>query len=180
MLEPLGSPSPATGTFNLTRIPEQNLPDASITINQEKEEIKKDWYGPLGNFLKVKTKTIFDDSESIALRNNTESETGEEFYNGNDTKDIETLNQRQRPKTQIEILPHHETDVGYDRWNQHRPLGRLWDFCERIGCYRREGKNRRDTSTVSNRVLRLARFAAHWSSGKIMKPVVKKPSLPKL
>lgn len=179
MSEPLGSPLPATGTFKLTRIPEQSLPEASI--NHEKEiGNKKEWYGPLGNFLKVKTKSIYDDSESIALRNNFESETGEEIYTGNDTKDIETLNQRHIPKTLVEVLPHHETDVGYDRWNQHRPSGRLWDFCERIGCYRREGKNRRDTSTVSNRVLRLARYAAHWSSGKIVKPVVKKSNMPKL
>lgn len=34
--------------------------------------------------------------------------------------------------------------------------GRLWDFTENIAAGRREGKNRRDGATVSERVLRLA------------------------
>ncbi|CAG8460948.1 9428_t:CDS:10 [Funneliformis caledonium] len=34
--------------------------------------------------------------------------------------------------------------------------GKLWDLVERIGKFRREGKNRRDNATVSSRVLRLA------------------------
>jgi hypothetical protein len=72
-----------------------------------------------------------------------------------------------------EILPHDETDIGFDSWNQHRPSGRLWDFCEHIGTFRREGKNRRDTSTVANRVLRLARFASQWKAGKIQVPAGK-------
>ncbi|EXX75719.1 hypothetical protein RirG_039440 [Rhizophagus irregularis DAOM 197198w] len=36
------------------------------------------------------------------------------------------------------------------------PKGKLWDLVERIGKFRREGKNRRDNATVSSRVLRLA------------------------
>ncbi|KAI9592107.1 acyltransferase-domain-containing protein [Syncephalis fuscata] len=36
------------------------------------------------------------------------------------------------------------------------PEGRLWSLVERIGQFRREGKNRRDNATVSSRVLRLA------------------------
>lgn len=36
-----------------------------------------------------------------------------------------------------------------------RPEGKLWDFCERIGEGRREGKNRRDGATVRTRVLSL-------------------------
>ncbi|CAM0136523.1 unnamed protein product [Umbelopsis sp. WA50703] len=36
------------------------------------------------------------------------------------------------------------------------PQGRLWGLVERIGNFRREGKNRRDNATVSARTLRLA------------------------
>ena len=36
-----------------------------------------------------------------------------------------------------------------------RPVGKLWDFTEKIASARREGKNRRDGATVSSRVLRL-------------------------
>ncbi|KAI8071456.1 hypothetical protein BC940DRAFT_294491 [Gongronella butleri] len=36
------------------------------------------------------------------------------------------------------------------------PSGQLWALVERIGTFRREGKNRRDNATVSTRVLRLA------------------------
>ncbi|KAF7729552.1 hypothetical protein EC973_004227 [Apophysomyces ossiformis] len=36
------------------------------------------------------------------------------------------------------------------------PRGHLWELVERIGKFRREGKNRRDNATVSTRVLRLA------------------------
>ena len=39
---------------------------------------------------------------------------------------------------------------------QIRSEGRLWAFSERIALSRREGKNRRDGATVSDRVLRLA------------------------
>lgn len=58
------------------------------------------------------------------------------------------------------IQPKQEDGKDYlDQWYEHEPKGRLWDFCERIGSYRREGKNRRDTSTVAMRVLRLARLS---------------------
>ncbi|KAG1520109.1 hypothetical protein G6F52_007976 [Rhizopus delemar] len=36
------------------------------------------------------------------------------------------------------------------------PRGHLWELVERIGTFRREGKNRRDNATVSTRVLRIA------------------------
>ncbi|KAI8842555.1 hypothetical protein BC829DRAFT_364240 [Chytridium lagenaria] len=37
--------------------------------------------------------------------------------------------------------------------------GKLWEMCEQIGRFRREGKNRRDTATVAIRVMRLAKLA---------------------
>ena len=37
-----------------------------------------------------------------------------------------------------------------------QPRGRLWDLLDRLSAFRREGKNRRDSSTVSARVLALA------------------------
>lgn len=48
-------------------------------------------------------------------------------------------------------------------WYFHKPTGKLWDFCDRVGKFRREGKNRRDTATVSSRVLRLARMTSLWT-----------------
>ncbi|KAI9350608.1 acyltransferase-domain-containing protein [Zopfochytrium polystomum] len=44
----------------------------------------------------------------------------------------------------------------FEPWHKHTPDGRLWDLCEQIGRFRREGKNRRDTATVASRVLMLA------------------------
>ncbi|KAJ3199272.1 hypothetical protein HDU82_000582 [Entophlyctis luteolus] len=43
-----------------------------------------------------------------------------------------------------------------ETWRYFVPEGRLWELCEQIGRYRREGKNRRDTATVATRVLSLA------------------------
>lgn len=59
-------------------------------------------------------------------------------------------------------LEEEKDDINLQAWYSLNPQGRLWDFCERIGRYRREGKNRRDTATVAIRVLRLARISAHW------------------
>jgi hypothetical protein len=88
--------------------------------------------------------------------------------------DIEKLDNQSRHKAsgkpKIAAPP---ADDGFEPWYQHRPSGRLWEFCEQIGRFRREGKNRRDTSTVANRVLRLAQVAAQWEFG------VKKASKPK-
>jgi hypothetical protein len=66
------------------------------------------------------------------------------------------------------------TDSDYlQEWYLFKPSGKLWEFCERIGQYRRyfnlmfliagrEGKNRRDTQTVATRVLRLSRLSSKW------------------
>ncbi|ORY52918.1 putative acyltransferase [Rhizoclosmatium globosum] len=35
-----------------------------------------------------------------------------------------------------------------ENWRYFQPEGKLWELCEQIGKYRREGKNRRDTATV--------------------------------
>ncbi|KAJ3139084.1 hypothetical protein HK100_012001 [Physocladia obscura] len=43
-----------------------------------------------------------------------------------------------------------------ETWRYFVPEGKLWELCEQIGRYRREGKNRRDTATVAARVLSLA------------------------
>ncbi|KAI8924622.1 hypothetical protein BC831DRAFT_464859 [Entophlyctis helioformis] len=57
-----------------------------------------------------------------------------------------------------------------ESWYNVQPSGRLWELCEQIGRFRREGKNRRDTNTVAIRVLRLARMASLWHDGKIVVP----------
>ena len=54
-------------------------------------------------------------------------------------------------------------DLSHAQWSRIEPRGRLWELCEQIGRFRREGKNRRDTATVANRVLRLASLAGVWS-----------------
>lgn len=43
-----------------------------------------------------------------------------------------------------------------------RPTGRLWEMAERIGRYRREGKQRRDNASTSNRVLKMARYCSEY------------------
>jgi hypothetical protein len=57
-------------------------------------------------------------------------------------------------------------DLAFAQWSTVEPKGRLWEFCEKIGSFRREGKNRRDTATTATRVLRLAALAAMWSEGR--------------
>ncbi|KAI8810428.1 acyltransferase-domain-containing protein [Cladochytrium replicatum] len=49
-------------------------------------------------------------------------------------------------------------------WYSEQPGGRLWDLCENVGRFRREGKKRRDTATVAGRVLRLARMTVAWEA----------------
>ncbi|KAK9248381.1 hypothetical protein V1506DRAFT_452533 [Lipomyces tetrasporus] len=44
----------------------------------------------------------------------------------------------------------------FSRASRIRPKGRLWDYVEHISIFRREGKNRRDSASVSMRVLALA------------------------
>ncbi|KAI8909284.1 hypothetical protein DFJ77DRAFT_512992 [Powellomyces hirtus] len=69
----------------------------------------------------------------------------------------------------------------HDAWHNIRPDSALWDLCEQIGRFRREGKNRRDTATVAIRVLRLARIAAAWvdaRKGKGKAKIVKKKPIP--
>lgn len=59
-------------------------------------------------------------------------------------------------------------DSAFSQWSTFEPSGYLWMLCERIGAFRREGKNRRDTATVANRVLRLATIAGTlWSDAMI-------------
>ncbi|KAJ3150380.1 hypothetical protein HDU89_003160 [Geranomyces variabilis] len=69
----------------------------------------------------------------------------------------------------------------HDAWHNIRPDSALWELCEQIGRFRREGKNRRDTATVAIRVLRLARIAAAWvdtkkGKAKLVKKKVSPPS----
>lgn len=48
-----------------------------------------------------------------------------------------------------------------------RPSGRIWEMCERIGRYRREGKQRRDNASTSHRILKMARLTSeYYNTGK--------------
>ncbi|KAI8909511.1 acyltransferase-domain-containing protein [Gorgonomyces haynaldii] len=76
---------------------------------------------------------------------------------------------RRTVNTVHESVEEETEDFGFENWYKLRPKGRLWDFCEHIGRFRREGKNRRDTSTVATRVLRLARHAVNWGETKKQK-----------
>ncbi len=66
-------------------------------------------------------------------------------------------------KTQVAPGLENEQNDTISAWYFHEQKGKLWDFCEHIGKFRREGKNRRDTATVSSRVLRLARMTSLWT-----------------
>ncbi|KAI8979677.1 hypothetical protein BDF20DRAFT_906184 [Mycotypha africana] len=58
-----------------------------------------------------------------------------------------------KPWSEVAISP----DYTPERQNGSLiPRGHLWELVDRIGRFRREGKNRRDNATVSTRVLRLA------------------------
>ncbi|RHZ75921.1 hypothetical protein Glove_208g142 [Diversispora epigaea] len=50
------------------------------------------------------------------------------------------------------------------------PKGKLWDLVERIGRFRREGKNRRDNATVSSRVLNLAELVGAPTTADVVMP----------
>jgi hypothetical protein len=109
----------------------------------------------------------------IARQRIEESEQQDSQYD-DDTSSIEDLDKLS--KTNGRRIVYQESDdheKEFESWSQHRPKGRLWDLCEKIGVFRREGKNRRDTSTVSIRVLRLARLASQWNSGTKRKSVYK-------
>jgi hypothetical protein len=77
-----------------------------------------------------------------------------------------TNNSSELTHTSDSTIDQDNTDLGFQIWYKIKPTGRLWNFCENIGRYRREGKNRRDTSTVATRVLRLARHAVSWGDKK--------------
>jgi len=74
-----------------------------------------------------------------------------------------------RSAKEATILALHPDYVpGRDNEGAFVPEGRLWMLVDRIGGFRREGKNRRDNATVSTRVLRLAEElgAKGWTSGR--------------
>ena len=64
------------------------------------------------------------------------------------------LNQPSKASSDIDEESLNESS--YQEWTKIEPKGRLWELCEQIGAFRREGKNRRDTALVAVRVLRLA------------------------
>lgn len=65
-----------------------------------------------------------------------------------------------KPKEKVLDEEVAQGDLSFTQWSAIEPRGRLWEFCEKLGSFRREGKNRRDTATVANRVLRLASLAS--------------------
>ncbi|KAJ3218193.1 hypothetical protein HDU67_006455 [Dinochytrium kinnereticum] len=72
----------------------------------------------------------------------------------------------EKPQTGLMVRESDDEDEGvcpeeeqFAPWHQFMPDGRLWEMCEQIGRFRREGKNRRDTATVAIRVMRLAKLA---------------------
>ncbi|KAI7887357.1 putative acyltransferase [Lichtheimia hyalospora FSU 10163] len=80
-------------------------------------------------------------------------------FNRYQEQDIITIQRHATPKSWIEIsLTDHYVP---ERVNGMLiPQGALWDLADRIGKFRMEGKNRRDSQTVSTRVLRLAEILA--------------------
>ncbi|KAJ3274395.1 hypothetical protein HDV01_002999 [Terramyces sp. JEL0728] len=149
-------------------IPAESLPEiSSVEEDDSKRKRRNEWDGPIGNFSIVPQKSLYDNSKSISLsHSDSEDETSREKYKSHSsTTEIEKLNYKSNRQINPIKIPSAEDD-DHNTWYQLRPKGRLWEFCENIGRFRREGKNRRDTSTVANRVLRLAQLASQWEGGK--------------
>ncbi|KAJ3315014.1 hypothetical protein HDV04_004814 [Boothiomyces sp. JEL0838] len=177
---PIGShfdPSPLSTNVNTVWIalasdwiPAESLPEVSnVEEDDSRRRRRNDWGGPIGNFSIVPKKSMYDNSKSISLSHSDtedESATKEKYESHSSTTEIEKLNWKSSRKIRPMNVPIAEKDDNHNTWYQLRPKGRLWEFCEHIGRFRREGKNRRDTSTVANRVLRLAQLASQWEGGK--------------
>ncbi|KAJ3000166.1 hypothetical protein HDV02_000449 [Globomyces sp. JEL0801] len=143
-------------------IPAERLPDSNLRENVNERNNRKEWEGSATTFAIDPVRV----SRPKNLRNNIN-------YYQNETDDIEKITDLSKKSPTAEIKSDaQEDDKAYIYWNELRPKGRLvgylylmiqWEFCEQIGRFRREGKNRRDTSTVANRVLRLAQFASEPS-----------------
>ncbi|KAF9579164.1 hypothetical protein BGW38_004682, partial [Lunasporangiospora selenospora] len=65
------------------------------------------------------------------------------------------------PKERTKVALHPDFIPQTDAEGRIVTGGPLWNFVERIGTFRREGKNRRDNATVSSRVLRFAEMVAN-------------------
>ena len=148
--------------------PAENLPDAGPPNPDTYVKKKSDWDGPLGNF----TSTV-----ATSLYGNSSPELPSNGYYDSETSSIEQLHglsalRSNRSTVEPALVKLEEPDHQHVSWLGHRPSGKLWDFCEQIGRFRREGaplidigKNRRDTATVAIRVLRLAQIASQWTNG---------------
>ncbi|KAJ3323380.1 hypothetical protein HDV06_001900 [Boothiomyces sp. JEL0866] len=151
-------------------IPAESLPEVSSVEDEDSRRKKRnEWDGPIGNFSIVPQKSMYDNSKSISLSHSDSEDdlsTKTKYQSHSSTTEIEKLNWKSSGKVKPLNIPKTEEDDNHNTWYQLRPKGRLWEFCEHIGRFRREGKNRRDTSTVANRVLRLAQLASQWEGGK--------------
>jgi hypothetical protein len=150
------------------RIPAESLPDSGLDAAVD-EKKNADWKGPKGPFQTVSQKYLFDDEESVATTHRPQRGSLDEYYD-DETSHIDNLDKlstMSKSSIRTEAVREEEEKrvSDFETWNQLKPKGRLWDFCENIGRFRREGKNRRDTSTVAIRVLRLAQRASKWNSG---------------
>jgi hypothetical protein len=120
--------------ISLEWCPAENLPDAG-PLNLETPKKKSDWDGPLGNFTsKVAT----------SLYGNTSPEVPSSGYYDSETSSIDELNdlsamRMQRASLELAPVQAEEPDHQHVSWLGHRPSGKLWDFCEKIGTFRREG-----------------------------------------
>ncbi|KAI8886316.1 putative acyltransferase [Backusella circina FSU 941] len=80
-------------------------------------------------------------------------------------RDMNILIRRYHPTPK----PWSEVTIGSDYTPERQngilvPRGHLWELVDRIGRFRREGKNRRDNATVSTRVLRIADILGEHNS----------------
>ena len=148
-------------------LPTFTIPVAAENSVSESKRPTSEWDGPLGSFQTKILKSIYDDDASIALTREkmaNKEEIHQEYYDS-ESSSLDSLDRSSSSrKKNLIVLEQEAEDVEYNSWSQHRPTGKLWEFCETIGRYRREGKNRRDTSTVAIRVLRLAQLASQWNS----------------
>ncbi|KAJ3104187.1 hypothetical protein HDU97_009442 [Phlyctochytrium planicorne] len=97
---------------------------------------------------------------SFAIHHNNHAVTNDRLERKrDDSDDVDHQGINVKNTDDEEEQPCPEEDM-FAPWHQYTPEGRLWELCEQIGRFRREGKNRRDTNTVAIRVMRLTKIAS--------------------
>ncbi|KAJ3110248.1 hypothetical protein HDU96_006773 [Phlyctochytrium bullatum] len=142
--------------LNRTWYPKQPLPSMAPQLLQQKKTAPGASGSPVTTMDDevVKRRSV----SSFAIHHNnhasTEDRVGRKIEDGDEKPaglQVKEVDDDEEP-----LCPEEEM---FQPWHQFTPDGPLWELCEQIGRFRREGKNRRDTNTVAIRVMRLAKMA---------------------